>query len=239
MEQGWIKLNRKILDNPIIGRANYLALWVILLLKANHQEKKFMWNSDCIIIREGQLITGRKELCAMSGIPESTIEDILKYLERQHQIQQQKTTKYRLITIVNWKTYQKPDIVSDNKATTKQQQSDTNKNVIMNKNEKKDTSEQSSDWSLEEKLEEMETNKGSYLDIISTLIREKEINIENSKQLSVVIRRYAKIAKELEVYGMDRIFKVIDEIKLENKKGAKRGFTIDWSLETVLKKLTK
>lgn len=114
-------------------------LWVVLLLKANHKEEKMIWNNNIIIIKEGQFITGRKELSKASGIPESTLEDILKYLENQHQIEQQKTTKYRLITIVNWKDYQKPDIKSDNKATTKQQQADTNKNDNNVKNEKKDS----------------------------------------------------------------------------------------------------
>lgn len=81
-------------------------------------------------LQEGQLITGRKKLSEGTGIPESTIEDILKLLENEQQIQQQKTTKYRLITIVNWKEYQE----SDNKATTKQQQADTYKNDKKEKN---------------------------------------------------------------------------------------------------------
>lgn len=84
-----------------------------------------MTNGKIIIIKEGQLLTGRKQLSESTGIAESTVEDILKLLENEQQIQQQKTTKYRLVTILNWKEYQE----SDNKATTKQQQADTNKNV--------------------------------------------------------------------------------------------------------------
>ena len=89
-----------------------------------------MTNGKIILIKEGQLITGRKALSAATGIPESTIEDILRLFESEQQIRQQKTTKYRLITILNWKEYQE----SDNKATTKQQQADTNKNVKNEKN---------------------------------------------------------------------------------------------------------
>jgi len=137
MGNGWIKLHRKVLENPIYKRSNYFALWIHLLLKANHKQEKFMWNGGVIVVKEGQMVTGRKTLSSETGIPESTIEDILKYLETQHQIQQQKTTKYRLITIVNWKEYQENDSKSDNKATTKQQQADTNKNEKNYKNEKK------------------------------------------------------------------------------------------------------
>ena len=57
-------------------------------------------------------------------------------LEKQHQIRQQKTTKFRLITIQNWNKYQSSDNNSDNKATTKQQQPDTYNNDKNIKNEK-------------------------------------------------------------------------------------------------------
>lgn len=133
MDNGWIKLHRKLLENPIMKRPLWAWLWVVLLLKANHKETKMIWNNNIIIVKEGQFITGRKELSKTSGIPESTIENILKYLENSSQIRQQKTTKYRLITIVNWKDYQKPD----NKPTTSRQQADTNKNDNNEKNDKK------------------------------------------------------------------------------------------------------
>ena len=77
-----------------------------------------------------------KTLSEQTGIAESTIEDILKFLERQHQIQQQKTSKFRLITIVKWDEFQSSDNTSDNKATTKQQQTDTYNNDKNVKNEK-------------------------------------------------------------------------------------------------------
>ncbi len=57
-------------------------LWLSLLLLVNHKSKEIMWNGEIIIIREGQLLTGRKELSRQTGIPESTIEDILKTLEK-------------------------------------------------------------------------------------------------------------------------------------------------------------
>ena len=130
MENGWIKLHRKLLENPIMKKPHWAWLWVILLLKANHKENKMIWNNDVIVIKEGQFITGRKELSKQSGLSETTIERVLDYLEKSNQIGQQKTTKYRLITIVNWKDYQE----LDNKRTTNGQQADTNKN---DKNDKK------------------------------------------------------------------------------------------------------
>lgn len=95
-----------------------------------------MHDGGIILIKEGQLITGRKQLSDGTGIPESTIEDILKMLEKEHQIQQQKNNKYRIITILNWKEHQNPTALP----TSIQQQADTYKNDKKEKN----TSERSS-----------------------------------------------------------------------------------------------
>lgn len=134
-QNGWVKIHRKLLENPIARKPNYFSLWIHLLLKANHQDKKHMWNGEVIIIKEGQLVTGRKALSSETGIPETTIERILDYLVKSSQIGQQKTTKFRLITVINWKQYQ----TVDNKRTTNGQQTDTNKNVKKDKNVKNTT----------------------------------------------------------------------------------------------------
>lgn len=242
MKNGWIKLHRKLLESLVANRPSWLSLWVTLLLKANHEPKKFMWNGNIILIKEGQMITGRKELSQQTGIPETTIEDILQFLEKQHQIRQQKTTKYRLITIVNWVKHQSSDTKSVNKATTKRQQSDTNKNDKKYKNDKKDSiTEQSSvPWVLEEKLQEMESKPNSYLDIIASFIREKPVRVENSAQLSNVIKRYARVAKSLSgAYTNNQIFSAAEKIQQDNKRRSQRGDEVDWTLETVYKILTK
>lgn len=132
MEQGYIRIYRKIASSGYYHKSTYVHLWVHLLLKANYSENKFLWNGEVIIVKAGQFLTGRKQLSLETGIAESTIEDILKVLENLQQIRQQKTNKYRLITILNWEEYQK----SDNNPTTKQQQADTNKNNKKNKNER-------------------------------------------------------------------------------------------------------
>lgn len=134
---GWIKLHRKMLDNPLVGKPTYFSLWIILLLKANHKECKIIWNGEFKTIKAGQFITGRKALKKECGIPETTIERILNMLENGHQIKQQKTSKYRLITIVNWEQYQDRNAKVDNKRTTNGQQTDTNKNDNNDNNEKK------------------------------------------------------------------------------------------------------
>jgi hypothetical protein len=138
---GWIKIYRKIQEKGFYKKSEYFLLWVHILLKANHFEKEFFFNNKAIKIKKGQLLTGRKKLSSETGINESKIERILKYLENEQQIEQQKTNKFRLITIQNYNQYQKSEQQSEqqvnNKRTTSEQQVNTNKNNKNYKNEKK------------------------------------------------------------------------------------------------------
>jgi hypothetical protein len=96
----------------------------------------------------------------------------------------------------------------------------------------------SAPWSLEDKLQGMEKKEGGYLDFIASFIREKPVKVENAKQLSGVISRYCRIAKQLEgAYAPKQVFDAIDEIKKDNER--RRSDKVDWTLETVFKKLTK
>lgn len=140
MQNGWIKLHRKLKDKGYYRKSHYVHIWVHLLLGANHEQKEFMWNGQIVMVKTGQLITGRKELSEQTGIPESTVEDILKLLEREHQIQQHKTPKFRLITIVKWGEYQNSDSKSNNRATTgrhKQELKELKENIYTRKEEVK------------------------------------------------------------------------------------------------------
>lgn len=118
MSNGWVKIHRKLLENPLAKKPAWAWLWVVLLLLASHEEREsFTWKGKKILLKRGQFVTGRKKLKSITGIPESSIERTLNYLEIGHQIEQQKTTKYRLISIVNWDSYQQTDIKTDNKMT--------------------------------------------------------------------------------------------------------------------------
>ena len=106
MSQGWIKLHRKLLDSAVMKRSAYFHIWVTLLLKANHKKTTFIFNDKEQTLMPGQLLTGRKKLAKITRLNEFRIERILKLLENAHQIAQQKTSKFRIISIINWGKYQ-------------------------------------------------------------------------------------------------------------------------------------
>ncbi|MCE1165314.1 MAG: hypothetical protein LWX07_07930 [Bacteroidetes bacterium] len=135
--KGWISVYRQLTDKGFYKKSSYVHLWIHLLLKANHKPKEFPVDGIDTKINAGQLLTGRKKLSEDTGIPETTIERILKRFENEHQIGQQKTNKYRVITILNWNNYQSSDRTTDNNRTATGQQMDTNNNAKNEKNENK------------------------------------------------------------------------------------------------------
>jgi hypothetical protein len=142
--KGWIKVHRSLKDKGYYKNSSYIHLWIHLLLSVNHEPTEFFWNGKIIYLKPGQFITGRKKISFETGIPETTIERVLNCLESEHQIGQQKTTKYRLITILNWEKWQEVDNKTDSKRTTDGQQTDTNNKGKNEKNEKKEREEKSS-----------------------------------------------------------------------------------------------
>lgn len=131
---GWIKLHRKILDNPIVCKdSDHIAVWTYLLLNATHKEYPALFSGKKILLQPGQLITGRKAIADKFKISESKVQRILKSFEIEQQIEQQNGNKNRLITVLSWHDYQDSEQQDEhqvnNKRTTTEQQVNTNKNV--------------------------------------------------------------------------------------------------------------
>ena len=138
---GWIKLHRSLLEKSWYLKGDYLRLWIHLLLKATHAPFEMWFNGKGITLQPGQLVTGRKSLSRSTGICESNIERILTYFTKyEHQIEQQKTNRNRLITLINWPTYQQSEQLNeqppDNHRTTTGQPPDTNKKIKNTENTK-------------------------------------------------------------------------------------------------------
>lgn len=132
MNTGYIRIYRKILENPIIMKdSDHLAVWIYLLLTATHKSKIVLFGKKKIVLKSGELITGRKEISEKLRISESKVDRILKLLESEQQIEQLTNSQGRLISIKKWDMYQNVNNDLNNKRTTSEQQVNTNNNVIM------------------------------------------------------------------------------------------------------------
>lgn len=151
--QGWIKLHRQIVEWEWYTDANTFRVFMHLLLNANHKEKRYKG----ILIKKGQLLTGRKSLALALDLSERQVRTALTKLKKSGEIDQEKARKTTksgsIITICNYASYQGEknksdqhnDQHNDQEATSKRpandQQATTNKNVKNNKNNKNEKNE--------------------------------------------------------------------------------------------------
>lgn len=209
--EGWIKLHRKILDNPIITKdSDYLAVWIYLLLNTTHKEYDVLFQGKRTTLKKGQLLTGRKSIAEKLNIDENKVQRILKTLENEQQIEQQSSNKNRLITIVSWDKYQEDEQQIEqqvnNKRTTTEQQVNTNKNV---KNIKNDNNN---------KKENIKEKKIHFAEFVSMT------NAENEKLISTYGKEFT-----------DQCIKVLDNYKGASGKTYRSDYRaiLNWVIEKV------
>jgi hypothetical protein len=129
MSNGWIKLHRKTLDNPIVMKdTDHFAVWMWLLLNATHSDYDTIYEGKRVTLKAGQFITGRKIISKELKINESKIQRILKTFESEQQIEQQTNPRCRLISILRWTDYQLDEQQSEQQVN--------NKRTLNNKNKK-------------------------------------------------------------------------------------------------------
>jgi len=119
MRGGWVSIHRKLVNSAIYRDSEAVHLWVHLLILANHDDNQFVFCGKPVVVKRGQVITGRKSLSAATGISESKIQRILKTLEDCHMIEQQSSNKNRLITITKYDEYQQGEQQTNNKKVPK------------------------------------------------------------------------------------------------------------------------
>lgn len=134
MDLGHIKTHRELINKAFYKDSEKVHLWLHLLLRANWIEREEMFAGKPIKCKPGQFTTGRKQLSIETGINESKIERILTYFEKiEHQIEQQKSSVNRLISIVNWCKFQQSEQRNEqqvnNDRTTSEQRVNTPKEV--------------------------------------------------------------------------------------------------------------
>ena len=117
---GWVKVHRTLMNHWCSSNPNFLAVWLRLLIEANHSENKVLFNGSVITIKRGQLIYGRNSF--KCGVSISKLRSIIDTLTEEQMISQQKTNKYSIITITKYSEYQINDQQTTIKPPTDNQQ---------------------------------------------------------------------------------------------------------------------
>ncbi len=122
---GFVLVFRSVNKKGWYKDSEYVHLWFHLLLKANHTQTEILHDGKVVKLQPGQFVTGREVLATETGIHPSKITRVLKCFEIEQQIEQQTSSKYRIITVLNWDEYQNRTA----KRTTREQRVNTDKEL--------------------------------------------------------------------------------------------------------------
>lgn len=105
---GWIKLYRKITENPLYFSEAFTRLqaWIDLLIIANHDESYIYVRGNKVEIKRGQVGKAQDTLADRWKWSRGKVDRFLKELEKSGQIVRQKNSVMFLISIVNYEVYQ-------------------------------------------------------------------------------------------------------------------------------------
>jgi DnaD/phage-associated family protein len=136
-EKGWIAVQRKIQSSFVWANPFVLKLWLLCLFKASHNGNRFLFNGVEVWVDRGQFVTGRAALAFEynEGMrrehqlsPTSTNRWLRKFRDL-GMVDIKTTTKYSVVTVINYDLYQSGGQLPDSKWTTSEQQVDTINNA--------------------------------------------------------------------------------------------------------------
>jgi hypothetical protein len=102
MEEGWIKLHRKMIEWEWYTDNNTKIVFIHLLLTANHAEKN--WKG--ILVKRGQTVTSLQHLAKETRLTLAQVRTALFKLKTTHEITINSTKQYSLINVEKYDNYQ-------------------------------------------------------------------------------------------------------------------------------------
>lgn len=149
---GWIKLYRKLQDNPLWTSEPFTRgqAWVDLIMIANHKPGFFFKRNIRINVARGQVGYSENLLASRWKWSRTKVRSFLKLLELEQQISIQKSKLTQIVKILNYEEYQNKVQQEYNRSTTgvpqEYHRSTKNKNV---KNEKNNNNDQINGFKFE------------------------------------------------------------------------------------------
>lgn len=139
---GYIRLHRQILKWEWWSNPNTFRMFIYLLLKANYCDLKF----EGKVIQRGQLVTSIPKLAQETALTPRQVRVTLDHLKLTGEVTDTYTSKYRIITVVNYDKYQNDDRQDGNQMTGERQAND--RQVTVSKEIKKDNKDKNNNKPL-------------------------------------------------------------------------------------------
>jgi len=178
MNNGFIKLHRRITEWEWYQDTNTFMLFIHLLFKANYKDSRFQGKP----VKRGQLITGRITLSEETGISQQSIRTCLSRLVKSGEITTQPTNRFTLVTIVNYNNYQ--DNSSESTSQSTNNQPTTNQQLTTSKElkevKKKDIEIKPPVFNFKKEVLQLGVNKNTLNDWLDVRKNKKATNSETA-----------------------------------------------------------
>jgi hypothetical protein len=129
---GWIKLHRKILEWEWYSEPTTFRVFLHLMLKANHKDRRFKG----IELIKGSVVTSRDILAMETSLSVRQVRTALDKLKSTNEVTIKTSSQGTIIQLVNYDKYQLETNETTNERPTSDQQTTTNKNEKNEKNNK-------------------------------------------------------------------------------------------------------
>ncbi|HCX2867441.1 TPA: DnaD domain-containing protein, partial [Staphylococcus aureus] len=151
---GWISIDRSIQNHWLFKEKRTFSkfeAWIYLLMEANHSKAKVPIGNQIVTVERGQRLTSVLTLSDLFNWSRFKVKTFLDLLESDGMLEVKTTSKYTLITIVNYDFYQSEQGRNQHQSninptskqhqsninpTSKQHQTNTNNNDNKDNNEK-------------------------------------------------------------------------------------------------------
>lgn len=112
--KGFALIHRQFMDSRLYRDSQAVHLWLHLILKANHTDEEVNTDIGIMIVRRGQMITGRPTLVSETFIPDNKVKSLLRTFESKGMINiESKGRKFSLISIVKYDDFQSQNCPTD------------------------------------------------------------------------------------------------------------------------------
>ncbi len=214
--KGWIRLDRKIMDNFLWSDKPFSMgqAWIDLLLLANAQERQVLIGNEVVDVKPGTIITSETKLSERWGWGRTKTRTFLKTLKNVQMIEHKTYTKRTEINIVNWGIYQNSQTQNKQKTYSKP---NINQTTAEHKQEYIYKYNKGVDGMVEPATQPPATDFSEIIRLWNCVSHTASIT-----QIAEGTERYENVCKCLSLVGAGGITKAIEKVRdseyLRNKK---------------------
>lgn len=220
MNGGWVKLPRRLLESHILRQPELLQVFIHAILQARFKESIVTVNKCTVALEPGQCIFGRSEWAFELHLSQTKVYRALRKLEEFGYIKVKATTKYSVITIVGWESYNDADF----EQAFEQQPNSKRTAESLDTSGKVNNAEQQNAQQTNSKRTHKKKDNNINNNIYNTAFEEFWERYPNRFNRQQTHRNFVKAAK---AHGADAILKALDRYRAEiEAKGTAAEFIV-------------